>query len=219
MLFILLAKLTDDGLQACLDNPDAFADACNAVDVPETQILARYATLGQYDFVVLVEADGAQRMSRLSVGDGRATDSRAPGGSSQRRSDTGRGLVRSRSVCLRPDRAVLLVVWLRGAEGVFLRTAKPIATITTSKETGHGRLQEIATGNLEATSLPLQHLQLARCHRSLEVSQQRGYICANGGLNHQKLFIGTVFVAFGRDMGQGQEPRPFAVVAVIELSL
>ena len=67
MLFILLAKLTDDGLQACLDNPDAFADACNTVDVPETQILARYATLGQYDFVVLVEADGAQRMSRLSV--------------------------------------------------------------------------------------------------------------------------------------------------------
>lgn len=67
MLFILLARLTDDGLQACLDNPDAFADACSAVDVPGTRILARYATLGQYDFVVLVEADGAQQMSRLSV--------------------------------------------------------------------------------------------------------------------------------------------------------
>ena len=67
MLFILLAKLPDDGLQACLDNPDAFADACSAVDVPGTRILARYATLGQYDFVVLVEADGAQQMSRLSV--------------------------------------------------------------------------------------------------------------------------------------------------------
>ncbi len=38
MLFILLARLTDDGLQACLDNPDAFADACNAVDVPGTQL-------------------------------------------------------------------------------------------------------------------------------------------------------------------------------------
>ncbi len=67
MLFILLARLTDDGLLACLDNPDAFAEACNAVDVPGTQLLARYATLGQYDFVVHVEAVGVQQMSRLSV--------------------------------------------------------------------------------------------------------------------------------------------------------
>ena len=67
MLYILLARLTDDGLQECLENPDAFAEACSSVDVPGTQLLARYATLGQYDFVVLVEADGAQQMSRLSV--------------------------------------------------------------------------------------------------------------------------------------------------------
>ena len=67
MLFILLARLTDDGLQEYQENPDAFAEACRSVHVPGTQILARYATLGQYDFVVLVEADGAQQMSRLSV--------------------------------------------------------------------------------------------------------------------------------------------------------
>ena len=67
MLFILLARLTDDGLQEYLEKPDTFADACSSVDVPGTQLLARYATLGQYDFVVLAEADGAQQMSRLSV--------------------------------------------------------------------------------------------------------------------------------------------------------
>ena len=67
MLFILLASLTDDGLQQCAENPDAFADACNSIDVPGAQLLARYATLGQYDFVVLAEADDAQRMARLSV--------------------------------------------------------------------------------------------------------------------------------------------------------
>ncbi len=67
MLFILLARLTDDGLQEYQKNPDAFAEACSSVDVPGTQLLARYATLGQYDFVVLVEADGAQQMSQLSV--------------------------------------------------------------------------------------------------------------------------------------------------------
>jgi hypothetical protein len=34
MLFFLLANLTDDGLQACVENPDAFAEACDSVDVP-----------------------------------------------------------------------------------------------------------------------------------------------------------------------------------------
>jgi uncharacterized protein with GYD domain len=67
MLFFLLANLTDDGLQACVENPDAFAEACDTVQVPGAQLLARYATLGQCDFVVLVEADSAQTMSRLSV--------------------------------------------------------------------------------------------------------------------------------------------------------
>ena len=67
MLFILLAKLTDDGLHEYQKNPDTFADAYNSVDVPGTQLLARYATLGQYDFVVMVEADGAQQVSQLSV--------------------------------------------------------------------------------------------------------------------------------------------------------
>ncbi|MDP6667669.1 MAG: GYD domain-containing protein [Dehalococcoidia bacterium] len=67
MLFFLLANLTDDGLQACVENPDAFAEACDSVDVPGAQLLARYATLGQYDFIVMVEADSAQTMSRLSV--------------------------------------------------------------------------------------------------------------------------------------------------------
>lgn len=67
MLFFLLANLTDDGLQACVENPDSFAEACDSVNVPGATLLARYATLGQYDFIVMVEADSAQTMSRLSV--------------------------------------------------------------------------------------------------------------------------------------------------------
>jgi uncharacterized protein with GYD domain len=67
MLFFLLANLTDDGLQACVENPDAFTEACDSVRVPGAQLLARYATLGQYDFVMMVEADSVQTMSRLSV--------------------------------------------------------------------------------------------------------------------------------------------------------
>jgi uncharacterized protein with GYD domain len=47
--------------------PMPSADACDSVRVPGAQLLARYATLGQYDFVVMVEADSTQTMSRLSV--------------------------------------------------------------------------------------------------------------------------------------------------------
>ena len=37
MLFFLLANLTDDGLQACVENPDYFAEACDSVQVPGTR--------------------------------------------------------------------------------------------------------------------------------------------------------------------------------------
>ena len=66
-MFFPFAKLADDGLQTCVENPDAFAEACDSIAVPRAQLLARYATLGQCDFIVMVEADSAQTMSRLSV--------------------------------------------------------------------------------------------------------------------------------------------------------
>ncbi|MEK9675225.1 MAG: GYD domain-containing protein [Chloroflexota bacterium] len=67
MLFIMLAKLTDEGIEACVENPDFFLEACDSVKVPGARLLSRYATLGQYDFMVLVEVDSPQTMSRLSV--------------------------------------------------------------------------------------------------------------------------------------------------------
>ena len=67
LLYVLLAKLTDDGLASYQNDPEIFADACRKVEAAGARLLARYATLGQYDFVAMAEADDAESMARLSV--------------------------------------------------------------------------------------------------------------------------------------------------------
>jgi len=67
MLFILLATLTDAGLDAAAAEPDMFASACAELEVPGVRLLTRYATLGAYDFVAVAEAKDAESMARLSV--------------------------------------------------------------------------------------------------------------------------------------------------------
>ena len=67
MLYILLARLTDDGQQRMIQNPDTFSSVTSEVHVPGTQLLARYAVLGQYDFVIMVEASEPESVARLSI--------------------------------------------------------------------------------------------------------------------------------------------------------
>ena len=67
MLFILLATLTDAGLDAAVKEPDLFASACADLDVPGVRLLTRYATLGSYDFVAVAEVADAESMAKLSV--------------------------------------------------------------------------------------------------------------------------------------------------------
>ena len=66
-MYILLARLTDAGHQRMLDNPDLFSQVSSEVKVPGTQLLARYAVLGQYDFVLMAEANTVETMARLSL--------------------------------------------------------------------------------------------------------------------------------------------------------
>jgi uncharacterized protein with GYD domain len=67
MLYILLTRLNADGQQMMLDNPEMFNEVCERVHVPGTQLLARYAVLGQYDFVLMAEARDPESMARLSL--------------------------------------------------------------------------------------------------------------------------------------------------------
>ena len=48
-------------------NTSSFINVCNEVSVPGGQLLARYAVLGQYDYVLMAEASDAEVMARLSL--------------------------------------------------------------------------------------------------------------------------------------------------------
>ncbi|MEE9248710.1 MAG: GYD domain-containing protein [Dehalococcoidia bacterium] len=67
MLYILLARLTGEGQKRLVDNPDLIRDVSGEVKVAGTQLLARYAVLGRYDFVLIVEADDSECAARLSL--------------------------------------------------------------------------------------------------------------------------------------------------------
>ncbi len=67
MLYILLTRLSDDGQKKMLENPDLFNNVCSDLNVPGTQLLARYGVLGEYDFVLIAEAANNESIARLSL--------------------------------------------------------------------------------------------------------------------------------------------------------
>ncbi|MBI4199698.1 MAG: GYD domain-containing protein [Chloroflexi bacterium] len=66
-LYMFLARLTDEGQKLMSDDPQRLNRVSQEVRVPGTQLLARYALLGQYDFLLIVEARDHQAVARLSL--------------------------------------------------------------------------------------------------------------------------------------------------------
>ena len=66
-MYILLGTLTYDGQRMLQDNPDLMTNAIRTTDVSGTQVLGHYAVLGEYDFVMMVEADNNTTVARLSL--------------------------------------------------------------------------------------------------------------------------------------------------------
>ncbi len=65
--FIMLTKLTADGGRTLAANPER-VDAVNA-EIGEfgCAVVAQYATLGNYDFVTILEGPDAETIAKLSV--------------------------------------------------------------------------------------------------------------------------------------------------------
>ena len=67
MLYIFLCTVTEEGQQAMLRDPEMFTNVADDVHVDGTQLLARYAVLGRYDYVAMVEAQTHEDAARLSL--------------------------------------------------------------------------------------------------------------------------------------------------------
>ncbi|HEY5052033.1 MAG TPA: GYD domain-containing protein [Solirubrobacterales bacterium] len=66
-IYVMLTNLTADGVRTLKNNPARVAEVNKEVEQIGAKVVAQYATLGQYDFVTIVEAPDEQTMAKVSV--------------------------------------------------------------------------------------------------------------------------------------------------------
>jgi uncharacterized protein with GYD domain len=65
--YLMLTNLTAEGVRTLKNNPGRVAEVNREVEQIGAKVLAQYATLGQYDFVTVVEAPDEKTMVKVSV--------------------------------------------------------------------------------------------------------------------------------------------------------
>ena len=65
--YVMLTNLTAEGIRTLKNNPGRVSEVNNEVEQIGAKVLAQYATLGQYDFITIVEAPDEKTMAKVSV--------------------------------------------------------------------------------------------------------------------------------------------------------
>ena len=65
--YVMLTNLTAEGVRTLKNNPGRVAEVNKEVEQIGAKVQAKYATLGQYDFVTIVEAPDEKTMAKVSV--------------------------------------------------------------------------------------------------------------------------------------------------------
>lgn len=65
--YLMLTNLTAEGVRTLKNNPGRVAEVNKEVEQIGARVIAQYATLGQYDFVTVIEAPDEQTMAKVSV--------------------------------------------------------------------------------------------------------------------------------------------------------
>ena len=66
-IYILLSKLTPDGRKTLKERPHRIREVDKELEKIGVRVLEQYATLGQYDFVNIVDAPDNETISEVSV--------------------------------------------------------------------------------------------------------------------------------------------------------
>lgn len=66
-VFIMLTKLTSNGVRTIKDNPGRVQEVNREVEQLGVKVLNQWATLGEYDFVSVVEAPDIETVAKASV--------------------------------------------------------------------------------------------------------------------------------------------------------
>lgn len=65
--FLMLTNLTAQGVRTLKNNPGRIDEVNREVEQMGVKVVSQYATLGQYDFVTVVEAPDEKTMAKVSV--------------------------------------------------------------------------------------------------------------------------------------------------------
>jgi uncharacterized protein with GYD domain len=65
--YIMLTNLTPEGVQTLKNNPTRVQEVNKEVEQLGVTVKDQWATLGQYDFITIVEAPDDQTMAKVSV--------------------------------------------------------------------------------------------------------------------------------------------------------
>ena len=65
--YVMLTNLTPEGVRTLKNNPNRVTEVNKEVEAIGVKVVAQYATLGQYDFVTIVEAPDDRTMAKVSV--------------------------------------------------------------------------------------------------------------------------------------------------------
>ena len=65
--YIMLAQLSSDGVQTVKNNPSRIKEVNKEVEQLGAVVKAQWATIGQYDFVSVVEVPDEKTMARVSL--------------------------------------------------------------------------------------------------------------------------------------------------------
>ncbi len=65
--YIMLSRLSPEGVQTIKNNPARIKEVNREVEQLGAEVKAQWATLGQFDFVNVVEAPDEKTMSRVSL--------------------------------------------------------------------------------------------------------------------------------------------------------
>ena len=65
--YVMLTNLTAEGVNTLKTNPARVQEVNKEVEAMGARVISQWATLGQYDFVSVVEAPDAETMAKVSV--------------------------------------------------------------------------------------------------------------------------------------------------------
>lgn len=65
--YVMLTNLTPEGVQTLKNNPSRIQEVNKEVEQIGVKVKEQWATLGQYDFITIVEAPDDKTMAKVSV--------------------------------------------------------------------------------------------------------------------------------------------------------